>query len=143
MLYSRTVLESYQGAHRKNTLKITPVMLLKGFREFDFQLLYDNVSVTYVLRHIATFAFCLIFCAVYSAAPCTAYFLPKKLKFIIESSLLQWRLATKNVVMSNFNAGTVENASPRGGNVTTTKIVKTARTNMTVVSTQTLHKFTS
>ena len=43
--------------------------------------------------------------------------------------------AMKTVVMSNSSAAKAGNASLKGGSVTTTKIVKMARTNMTVVST--------
>ena len=42
----------------------------------------------------------------------------------------------KSAVTNSFSVEMLqENASPRGGNATTTKIVKMARTNMTVVST--------
>lgn len=44
------------------------------------------------------------------------------------------KLAVKSVVRNNFSVVVVENASPNGGSVITTKIVRMARTNMTVVS---------
>jgi hypothetical protein len=46
----------------------------------------------------------------------------------------QVKLAVKSVVRNNFSVVVVENASPNGGSVITTKIVRMARTNMTVVS---------
>jgi hypothetical protein len=58
---------------------------------------------------------------------------------ILEMKPPQFQLAMvvmKSAVTNSFSVEMLqENASPRGGNATTTKIVKMARTNMTVVST--------
>ena len=58
--------------------------------------------------------------------------LPTYILFVLQLEVVEM----KSAVMSNSSVAMLqENASPRGGNVTTTKIVKMARTNMTVVST--------